>query len=351
VSALDVIVAPSLAPEVLLGLELHFLEAVVTRASAPVLIIHSSMGRYLSIGRYDLYGGPAEREGLSLYRRLTGGRVVGAGEGWLGIALILPTRSSLLKEEAAALKPDQVMNRYARGLLAGLRSLKLNCFYPGRDAITCKSREIAMCTYETDRSDAMLFEATLAVNRGMEEVVHDLERIDPEGELSCAMYGPESATKVIRELERDVRFEELAEEIAAGYGFLLGEIRRRDLSSDELAQGTHRGRALADAGWRIRGDNRRPGGKRLANRMAAQLGAVEARVCVTSDGTIESAMLSGDLIANSRTIAELESELCGKPLELAAIAHAVTRTLARPGNFILGIGELSNLVRLFAEVN
>ncbi|MGC1398828.1 lipoyl protein ligase domain-containing protein, partial [Candidatus Binatus sp.] len=120
---LDVIFAPALAPDDLLGLELHLLDAVARRETAPVLLIYASPGRAISIGHYHLYGGPAERDGINVMRRLTGGRVVGAGQGWLGLALILPTRTALLKEDVTRLKPDQIMNRYARGLLSGMRAL------------------------------------------------------------------------------------------------------------------------------------------------------------------------------------------------------------------------------------
>jgi lipoate-protein ligase A len=345
-AVLDVISAPALTPDVLGGLELHLLQQVVSRAIPPALLIYAMPGRYLSLGRYHLYGGPVERAGINAFRRQTGGRIVGAGEGWLGLALILPTRTALLKNEVASLKPDQIMNRYARGLLAALRSLKLNCFYPGRDAITFQQREIAMCTYTVDESGAMLFEATLAVNRGMEEVVHDLERFDPEGELPCRMYGPDSATKMVRELERDIGFEEIADAIAKGYAFLLGETRRRELSPEESAQGEHRGRALANSGWLNRTMDDGP--TMLTNRITAQLGAIEARIAAGIDGKIESMMLSGDYIANSAAIAELENDLRGHPLDLASVARAVTRTFSHDGNFILGAGELSNLVRLIA---
>ena len=185
---LDVILAPAIAPDDLLGLQLHFLDAVATRETLPVLLIYSSVGRAVSIGRYHLYRGPVERDGINVMRRLTGGRVVGAGQGWLGLVLILPTRTALLKEDDARLKPDQIMNRYARGLLSAMRALGIDCFYPGRDAITFERREIAMCTFETNAAGAMLFEAAVAHNRGMEELVHDLERIDPDGALSCRMY-------------------------------------------------------------------------------------------------------------------------------------------------------------------
>ncbi len=122
----------------------------------------------------------------------------------------------------------------------------LECFYPGRDAITFERRELAMCTFETDASGAMLFEAAIAVNRGMEEVVHDLERFDPAGQLNCAMYGPEAATKLVRELDRDISFPEIADAIAHGYSDFLGGGDRRELSPVETrARGSSRRRDRA----------------------------------------------------------------------------------------------------------
>jgi hypothetical protein len=87
------------------------------------------------------------------------------------------------------------------------------------------------------------------------------------------------------------------------------------------------------------------------NRIAAQLGAIEATVAVESDDTIAAITLSGDFIANSSAIAELEKELIGKRLDLGSVSHAVTKIYAHGENFFLGTGELSNLVRLIAGVN
>ena len=349
VADLDVIFAPALALDDLLGLELHFLDTVARRETAPVLLIYASAGRAVSIGRYHLYGGPAERDGINVTRRLTGGRVVGAGQGWLGIALVLPTRTALLKEDVARIKPDQIMNRYVRGILTGMRAIGIDSFYPGRDAITFDHREIAMCTFETNASGAMLFEASIAHNRGMEELVHDLERIDPDGALPCRMYDAANATKVVRELDRDISFEELAGAIAKGYASSLGETRRRELAAIETAQAQHRGRALVSSNW-LQGRAAEPSMK-LKNRIASQLGTIEARVALNADGTIDAGRMSGDFIANSPAIDELESELRGKLLDLASIGHAVTKVFGHNDNFFLGAGELSNLVRLIAGVN
>ena len=346
---LDVILAPAIASDDLLGLELHFLDAIASRQTAPVLLIYASPGRSISIGRYHLYCGPVERDGINVTRRLTGGRVVGAGQGWLGLALILPTRTALLKETVTRLKPDQIMNRYARGLLSAMRAIGIDCFYPGRDAITFEQREIAMCTFETNAAGAMLFEVSIAHNRGMEEVVHDLERIDPDGALSCRMYDSASATKVVREIARDISFDELANAIASGYRDSLGETRRRELSAIETAQAQHRGKALATSNWLV-GPTMAPSLK-LKNRVASQLGAIDAAVALNSDKTIEAVRISGDFIANSPAIAELESELRGRTLDLPSISQAVTTTFGHNDNFFLGAGELSNLVHLIAGVN
>jgi lipoate-protein ligase A len=328
----------------LLGLQVHLLEAVATSATRPVLLIYSMRGRLLSIGRYHQYDGPLARADLSAYRRFTGGRVVGAGEGWLSLALILPSRDALLPDHDIKLKPDQVMNRYVRGLLAGLRDLGLDCFYPGRDAVTVERREIAMCTFETDASGAMLFESALAINRGMEEVVHDLEHFDPSGQLPCAMYGPDAATKLVRELDRDVTFNEVATAIARGYSNLLGGGEQRDLTPLENAQADRRGASLEQRGWlQLVADGN------LSGRIASQLGSIEARVKTSADGVVENLDIVGDVIANSSGIAALRSEMSGRRLDLASVSSAVMKVFGHGDNFILGIGDLANLVKLITR--
>ncbi|HLI81120.1 MAG TPA: hypothetical protein VKV03_14130, partial [Candidatus Binataceae bacterium] len=92
VGTFDIVMLQAVEPWHLLGLQAHLIETVATKETRPVLIIHSMRGRVMSIGRYHLYDGTIERAGLTATRRITGGRVIGAGEGWLGLALILPSR-------------------------------------------------------------------------------------------------------------------------------------------------------------------------------------------------------------------------------------------------------------------
>ncbi|MGH7865108.1 MAG: hypothetical protein ACREQB_08965, partial [Candidatus Binataceae bacterium] len=267
--------------------------------------------------------------------------------GWLGIALLLPTRSSLLPQEHQGLKPDQVMNRYVRGVLAALRGLGIDCFYPGRDAITRERRELGACSFQTDASGAMLFEAMLAVNRGMEDLIGDLERFDPDGELACPMHGPHDATTLSRELDRNVNFDELARAVIAGYASVLGDVERREFGQDEVANLCDRSSALMKSGWltrRVPDDSRH-----LVARVAAQLGTIEAHVGVGPQREIGHVTMAGDLIANSPGLSKFENELVGKPLDLASVARAVETTYADGMNFFLGIGELDNLVTLLAN--
>jgi lipoate-protein ligase A len=344
VPVLDAITLSRLDPSSLLGLQLHFLDRVGARLCRPVLIIYSMAGRWISLGRYHLYGGPEHRDGLAAYRRLTGGRIYGAGEGWLGVALILPNRSALLREQDSRLKPGQVMNRYARGAMNGLRGIGLDCFYPGRDAITITRREIAMCSFETAANGAMLFELVLAVNRGMEDLVHDLERFDPEGALACAMYDRENSTKAVRELGRDIEIAELSESIVAGCGDTLGEVERRELAAAERSDSEGRAEALIGSGWLH--DRRREAALDRVGRAGGQLGFIEAHLKLGAGGIVDRIMLSGDFIANSMGISRFESELAGKQLDLATVSAAAIGTFGDGSNYILGLGEIANLVGL-----
>ena len=109
------------------------------------------------------------------------------------------------------------------------------------------------------------------------------------------------------------------------------------------------GRALASSSWLVGGAT--TPSLKLKNRIASQLGAIEAEVALNADRKIDAVRVSGDFIANSRAIAALESELRGRTLDLPSISHAVTKTFGHNDNFFLGAGELSNLVRLIAGVN
>ena len=78
------------------------------------------------------------------------------------LSLTLPHRSALVATEPLALRAEQALNRCVRALLAALRGLGVDAFYPGRDRITLGGRTLGVVALESDARGATLFEAVLA---------------------------------------------------------------------------------------------------------------------------------------------------------------------------------------------
>ena len=345
-AALDAIYIAEIRSSELLALQLYFLESIKSGGSEPILITYGLPERAVALGRYHLYAGPETRQGIDAYRRLTGGRIIGAGHGWLGCALILPSRDWLLPQKNPALKPEQVMNRYVRGVLAGLRNLGVDAFYPGRDAVTVDRREFAICSFETDSSGTMLFETIVAVSRGLENLVHDLELLDPDGALTIPMYSSDAVTTLSREVGRELSTEEVAKAIEAGYATLT-EVRHRELTQEECSQARSRG----DMAARWLTSRRHDPALRFVGRERLQLGFAEAHVALDSRGQIERVMMAGDFIANSSGLDAFEHELGGKRMDLMSVSAAVAKVYADGANYILGFGDLTNLARVIMKAS
>ena len=155
------------------------------------------------------------------------------------------------------------------------------------------------------------------------------------------MYGPDNATKLVREIDRDISFGQVSDAIASGYAELFGGGNRRELSPLEIAQADRRGVALEQREWlKLSADGT------VSSRAASQLGTIEVRAKLSSEGLVESIGLFGDLIANSPGIRQFESEMRGKTLDLASVSTAVMKVFGSGENFILGLGDLSELIKL-----
>ena len=343
---LDVVWLPALAsPNLLLGLQLYLIDAVHRGDCAPLLVLYQFQEKVISIGRYHLYNGPSTRGGIGAYRRFTGGRIINPGPRWLGCVLILPSRTGLLGARDTQLKPDQVMNRYSRGAMAGLRSLGADCFYPGRDAITCNRREVAMCTFEETAAGILLVEIFIAVDEGLDSLVADMERFDPDGALTCPMYTDATATNLSGELKRRVSFDEVVERLEAGYGSIFGSTHRRELTGAEVAAANDH---MPDAQWL---HHRWPDASlNLASRTSIQLGVMETRLAAAGD-KIERVALYGDFIANSAGLAGCEQNLNGQRLDLMSVTAAILQTYTDGLDFFLGCGDLTNLARLILKAS
>jgi lipoate-protein ligase A len=288
-------------------------------------------GEGLLIGRYHATPGTSGPM-PAVHRRRTGGRVMPLGDGFLGVSLILPHRAALVGDDWRALEPEQVMNRCVRGVLQGLKALGMPAFYPGRDLITVDGRVLAAMSFETTNRGALLFEMIIGVGRSLALVPRLLDAVDPAGVIAGPMWTAEATVTVADATARGVAAEELAERIALGYAEVFGLA----LVHDRPAPGTEGDHAERDREW-LR--SRSPGAHlNCRGTIGTQNGVLEAYFS-HDGGCLREVMLVGDFIANSPAVAAVEADLCGTPLDRAAISAVVFKRFSRPENFILGLRD------------
>src|SRR5206468_3034492 len=223
-----------------------------------------------------------------LWRRHSGGRAMPWGEGFVGLSLVLPRRAALVASDPLALAPEQVMNRYVRGILEACELSGVPALYPGRDVITVQRRILALASFEVEASGALVFEAVIANGRDFSVLPGLLDRADPEGVVKAGMLTGEDTTSLARQLGRALDAAEVADRLRRGYERRLGvSFRERTLALDA---------DLDAAGWL--GQRRLPPHLNRHASAATQLGVLEAHLALAG-GRIEDAMLAGDFIANS----------------------------------------------------
>src|SRR5690348_13847032 len=166
--AIDVIVQEGLSPAESLAADAAVLAEVLasTDRARGVLRIHTLAGDVVSLGRFHLAPArPSADPTVAITRRRSGGRVVAAGEGFVGVTLLLPHRSALVGSDAEALGPTQVLNRCVRGLLGACEAVGVPALYPGRDLVTVERRMLGMVSFSVEPGGGLVFEAVLASSR------------------------------------------------------------------------------------------------------------------------------------------------------------------------------------------
>ena len=219
------------------------------------------------------------------------------------------------------------MNRYVRGILAACELSGVPAFYPGRDVVTVEHRMLAMVSFEVERTGALVFEAVVADARDFSLLPGLLDRADPDGVVKGGMISAGEVTSVAARLGRSLGTAGFAERLRRGYEQRLGaRFEERALAVEP---------SFDARGWL--GARRRRAGLDRHVALTAQLGVVELFYAL-ENGRIRDLLVAGDLIANSHAIDRLGAELRGCPAERAAVEAVVTRVLAEPGSFLLGLG-------------
>jgi lipoate-protein ligase A len=341
---LDFIVQPRISPRHSLAEDSHFLHVVgrPSRLRSGVLRIYDFAGPWLSIGRYHLAPGPAGA-GVQLHRRHSGGRAVPFGDGFVGLALVLPHRSAWFSADPFALAPYQVMNRYVRGILEGCKLVNVRAFYPGRDFVTVDRRLLALVSFEVDRSGALLFEAVIANRRDFSALPEMLEEVDANGVIRAEMLAPDSTTCLARELGTELTTEEVAALLRLGFEKQFNLVFEQHVltSLEEQAIAATATHDFQDTVW-LQQRQLRPVLDHHASAQV-QLGTFETYFSLEQDRFIKDVTFAGDFIANSPAIEQLEHDLRLCPAEWRAIDAVAAGIFSQPENYILGIGRLRTI--------
>jgi len=289
----------------------------------------------LLLGRFHRAGTCLER----ISRRHSGGRIVPVGPGVVCITLVVPL-VDWLDPNGASLRPDQVLNRALRPLLAALRTLGIDAFYGGRDLVTVGARAIAHASFTVMRDGVGIVEMHVAEEPVFPQLARLLDELDPDRVAGVDRNALADATSIAGLLPParagdDEWTDRLARASAEAFGC---EIALAD--AEACADVT-----MADPGAE-RALVARPGPPREGARSAAavsMLGMVECTAGMRGD-RITGLEITGDIIAPFHTIDDIAAECEGEPLRPAYVRKALARALARPRSFVLGLRELDELI-------
>jgi len=328
-------VQPRLSPAASLAADQRLLDERGNGA----LRVYTLAGDVVALGRWHLAPDVAPDAGVRVWRRHSGGRAMPWGDGFVALSLVLPHRSAIVAADPHALAPEQVMNRYVRGVLRACELGGVAAFYPGRDLITVDGRILGMTSFEVDARGALLFQVVLANERDASVLPALLDRADPAGIVRTTMLTPGDTTSIARILGHSLSVEELAAWLVRGYGQRLGV--RFAGRYQFLVDGE-----FDDAGWLAA---RRPRVDLDRHAVVSgQIGVLEVHFA-REEGRLRDVCLAGDFIASSPTVAALEEGLRGCAAEAGAIPAVVHGVLARPEHFVLGLGRPAELADALAR--
>ncbi len=338
VATLGYVLQRDVLPSIGVATDRYLLGALGRRARPGVLRVYSFPGDVLAAGRWHLTPAVGLELGEAFVRRLTGGRALALGEGYLGISLLLPHRSALVADDPFALAPFQVANRYVRGLMRALKQLGLPAFYPGRDLVTVNRRPIAAVSFETDDEGRLLFEAIVAVDRPLSAVAQLLDRWDAGGVIKGDLLALEGGTSLREEIGERPSLEELGSLVRDGFADQFGVTFVDEPLSPLETQAVSALAGRESKSWNAlrqpRADLPHSGSSGI------QTGVLEAHFALEQGRFLKEVCLAGDFIADSPAIAAVEYRLRLCPAERGAIARVVDSVFGDRSHYLLGVGPL-----------
>ncbi|MBI5504235.1 MAG: hypothetical protein HY899_05515 [Deltaproteobacteria bacterium] len=329
--------------------QLSLLAAVSQRRA--IVRVWRARDEGLSLGRFHRRDENQDCDAAGLVRRLTGGRIVPQGPAVTCITMAFP-EVAWLTPSGAALRPDQVLNRALRPVLAALRAnaapgagagAAVDAFYPGRDLITVGGRPLAHASFTVARDGALLVHVQIADRGGFDELPRLLRRFDPCGVAAADKNAFQRATSFLALTGSTLINAGWASRLA---GALASELRC-EVGSGEPCAGREVTLAQDSAFSALQCELGPLAAGSACAIAPSMLGAVEVSARLVGDRLYD-VQFTGDVIAPFHTIDALSGALEGEPARLPALRLVVARVLSQPGDFVLGVRDLDALLARLA---
>ena len=278
----------------------------------------------------DLAGAPAgllgvfQRPGRSgeahELRASCGGRSARIGPGCVLLCARAADPAAWLAEPTPVQSGPRLLNRWVRGVLAGLTPFGVRASYPGRDFVVGGGRRIAQLALGRDARGGLLFQAVCAAERTVaggeaDPAFPGLPPLPPAGTLGV----PAAA---------------LADALAAGFAARFG------LAFEPHPAGEAEPPALADPEL---------AGLASAGPVATPIGELEAHVSLAAGGSLERVRLRGDFMAAPGALRALEESLVGLEPGAARVRELAGRWLAAPDASVVGVTDARTLAEAIAR--
>lgn len=292
----------------------------------------------LLLGRFHR-ADPESSAGAGLSRRLSGGRVLPCGPGVVCITMAAPT-VDWFDPKGASLRPDQVLNRALRPLLALLRGDGIDAFYPGRDLVTVGGAPIAHASFTVARDGVALVEMHVAETPAFATLEALLDRFDPRGVAGVDRQALASSTSLAQQKTPARSNQAWTERFAT---FAADALACEARVVGPAPEGGDVTLAHDSAARDFLGEPGPADGDARSAATVSMLGVVECAGRMRGD-RLTGLRICGDLIAPFHTLDDVASECEGEPLRPANIRKALARAMAQPRSFVLGLRELDELI-------
>lgn len=292
--------------------------------ASPTVRLYTYRDHCALVGRHQHLAAEVDLEraaalGIEVNRRPTGGGAIIMGRGQLGVAVV--TRAP------AAERPRDLLERFARGILAGLGSLGIEAGFRGKNDLEAAGRKIAGLGLYLDGKGGLLFHASVLADLDVALMLSVL-RV-PAAKLAdkAVTAVADRVTTVTRVLGRPFDGPQLRPHVAQGIADVAGvELRPGTLTpaestrAAELAEEKYR-----QAAW-LEQCSPQPDATASAV-VRTPAGLLRAYLAVTGD-VLKSVVLTGDGSDLGPAFGRLEAALTWHPLEVEALATTIRTALA-----------------------